>query len=176
MSAPPVEYVYALYNFEAENPDEVSFRVGERVLVVEKDEAYGDGWYQGTNERGETGLFPFSYTTTDESAALMMLNGGFQSEEGAAQTAPAAGAASQGTTAYGAQDRGVMHSTMNDIENALSELHTAEPQHTLSGGHTEDDVEREFQARAAARAELARNAQRSLQSVSYTHLTLPTKA
>lgn len=164
MSAPPVEYVYALYNFEAENPDEVSFRVGERVLVVEKDEAYGDGWYQGTNERGETGLFPFSYTTTDESAALMMLNGGFQSEEGAAQTAPAAGAASQGTTAYGAQDRGVMHSTMNDIENALSELHTAEPQHTLSGGQTEDDVEREFQARAAARAELARNAQRSLQS------------
>ena len=164
MSAPPVEYVYALYNFEAENPDEVSFRVGERVLVVEKDEAYGDGWYQGTNERGETGLFPFSYTTTDESAALMMLNGGFQSEEGAAQTAPAAGGASQGTTAYGAQDRGVMHSTMNDIENALSELHTAEPQHTLLGGQTEDDVEREFQARAAARAELARNAQRSLQS------------
>ena len=163
MSAPPVEYVYALYNFEAENPDEVSFRVGERVLVVEKDEAYGDGWYQGTNERGETGLFPFSYTTTDESAALMMLNGGFQSEEGAAQTAPAAGAASQGTAAFGAQDRGVMHSTMNDIENALSELHTAEPPQGMSRG-LEDDVEREFQARAAARAELARTAQKSLQS------------
>ena len=163
MSAPPVEYVYALYNFEAENPDEVSFRVGERVLVVEKDEAYGDGWYQGTNERGETGLFPFSYTTTDESAALMMLNGGFQSEEGAAQTAPAAEAASQGTAAFGAQDRGVMHSTMNDIENALSELHTAEPPQGMSRG-LEDDVEREFQARAAARAELARNAQKSLQS------------
>ena len=163
MSAPPVEYVYALYNFEAENPDEVSFRVGERVLVVEKDEAYGDGWYQGTNERGETGLFPFSYTTTDESAALMMLNGGFQSEQGAAQTAPAAGAASQGTAAFGAQDRGVMHSTMNDIENALSELHTAEPPQGMSRG-LEDDVEREFQARAAARAELARNAQKSLQS------------
>ena len=163
MSAPPVEYVYALYNFEAENPDEVSFRVGERVLIVEKDEAYGDGWYQGTNERGETGLFPFSYTTTDESAALMMLNGGFQSEEGAAQTAPAAGAASQGTAAFGAQDRGVMHSTMNDIENALSELHTAEPPQGMSRG-LEDDVEREFQARAAARAELARNAQKSLQS------------
>ena len=163
MSAPPVEYVYALYNFEAENPDEVSFRVGERVLVVEKDEAYGDGWYQGTNERGETGLFPFSYTTTDESAALMMLNGGFQSEQGASQTAPAAGAASQGTAAFGAQDRGVMHSTMNDIENALSELHTAEPPQGMSRG-LEDDVEREFQARAAARAELARNAQKSLQS------------
>ena len=163
MSAPPVEYVYALYNFEAENPDEVSFRVGERVLIVEKDEAYGDGWYQGTNERGETGLFPFSYTTTDESAALMMLNGGFQSEQGAAQTAPAAEAASQGTAAFGAQDRGVMHSTMNDIENALSELHTAEPPQGMSRG-LEDDVEREFQARAAARAELARNAQKSLQS------------
>lgn len=173
MSAQPVEYVYALYNFEAENPDEVSFRVGERVLVVEKDEAYGDGWYQGTNERGETGLFPFSYTTTDESAALMMLNGGFQPEEGAAQTAPAAGAASQGTTAYGAQDRGVMHSTMNDIENALSELNTSEPQQTIPGGNAEDDMEREFQARAAARAELARNAQKSLQSQEETAWKAP---
>ena len=75
MSTQPVEYVYALYNFDAENPDEVSFRVGERVLVVEKDDAYGDGWFQGTNERGETGLFPFSYTTYDESAAMTMLNG-----------------------------------------------------------------------------------------------------
>ena len=51
MSAPPVEYVYALYNFEAENPDEVSFRVGERVLVVEKDEAYGDGSVSYTHLR-----------------------------------------------------------------------------------------------------------------------------
>ena len=75
MAKQPLEYVFALYNFDAENPDEVSFKVGERVLVVEKDEAYGDGWFQGTNERGETGLFPFSYTTYDEAAARMMLNG-----------------------------------------------------------------------------------------------------
>ena len=71
MAANP-EYVYALYNFEAENPDEVSFKVGERVLVIEKDDAYGDGWFQGTNIRGETGLFPFSYTTYDQPVALKL--------------------------------------------------------------------------------------------------------
>ena len=81
----------------------------------------------------------------------------------AVAAAPAAGAATQGTTDYDTQDRGVMHSTMSDIENALSELHTAEPPQGMSRG-LEDDVEREFQARAAARAELARNAQKSLQS------------
>ena len=53
---------------------------------------------------------------------------------------------------------------MSDIENALSELNTSEPQQPMPGGPAEDDLEREFQARAAARAELARNAQKSLKS------------
>ena len=125
-----VEYVYALYHFEAENPDEVSFRVGERVQVVEKDDAYGDGWFLGTNPRGETGLFPFSYTTYDEAAARKMA-------EGAA--APA--------------QRGVMHSTLADIDQALTELHT---------GDAREDEEHDFAARSAAREELAKNAQKEL--------------
>ena len=41
-----VEKVYALHDFDAENPDEVSFKAGEAVIVVEKDDAYGDGWWQ----------------------------------------------------------------------------------------------------------------------------------
>lgn len=40
------ERVYALHDFDAENPDEVSFKAGETVIVVEKDDAYGDGWWQ----------------------------------------------------------------------------------------------------------------------------------
>ena len=40
------EYVYALHDFQAEHEDEVSFRAGERIEVLEKDDQYGDGWWQ----------------------------------------------------------------------------------------------------------------------------------
>ena len=40
------EYVYALHDFLPEHEDEVSFHAGERIEVVEKDDLYGDGWWQ----------------------------------------------------------------------------------------------------------------------------------
>lgn len=40
------EYVYALHDFTPENEDEVPFRLGEPIEVIEKDDAYGDGWWQ----------------------------------------------------------------------------------------------------------------------------------
>lgn len=40
------EYVYALHDFLPEHDDEVEFRAGERIEVVEKDDLYGDGWWQ----------------------------------------------------------------------------------------------------------------------------------
>lgn len=40
------EYVYAQHDFAPENPDEVSFKIGDRIEVIEKDELYGDGWWQ----------------------------------------------------------------------------------------------------------------------------------
>jgi len=40
------EYVYALHDFLPEHQDEVAFRAGERIEVVEKDDLYGDGWWQ----------------------------------------------------------------------------------------------------------------------------------
>ncbi|KAI1795003.1 hypothetical protein LXA43DRAFT_993043 [Ganoderma leucocontextum] len=58
------DYVYALHDFAPENPDEVSFKIGDRIEVVEKDELYGDGWWQGRNPAGRVGLFPQSYTST----------------------------------------------------------------------------------------------------------------
>lgn len=39
-------FVYGLHAFIAENEDEISFGPGERVLVLEKDDQYGDGWWQ----------------------------------------------------------------------------------------------------------------------------------
>ena len=38
--------VYAVHDFDAENPDELSFKAGERILVTEKDDQYQDGWWQ----------------------------------------------------------------------------------------------------------------------------------
>ncbi|KAF8204568.1 hypothetical protein BJ912DRAFT_938742 [Pholiota molesta] len=57
-----LEYVYALHDFLPEHEDEVSFHAGERIEVVEKDDLYGDGWWQGRNLAGKVGLFPVSYT------------------------------------------------------------------------------------------------------------------
>ncbi|KAJ1978303.1 hypothetical protein H4R34_003255 [Dimargaris verticillata] len=52
----------ALHEFRAEHEDEISFGAGERVVVLERDEVYNDGWWQGRNEEGQTGLFPVNFT------------------------------------------------------------------------------------------------------------------
>lgn len=62
------EYVYALHDFHPEHEDEVSFHAGERIEVVEKDDLYSDGWWQGRNLAGKVGLFPQSYTAPVPSA------------------------------------------------------------------------------------------------------------
>jgi len=40
------EYVYALFEFVPENPDELHFQAGECIEVIEKDDVYSDGWWQ----------------------------------------------------------------------------------------------------------------------------------
>jgi hypothetical protein len=40
------EYVYALFDFVPENPDEIYFKAGDRIEVVERDDVYSDGWWQ----------------------------------------------------------------------------------------------------------------------------------
>lgn len=40
------EYVYALFEFVPENPDEIYLKAGDRIEVLEKDDVYSDGWWQ----------------------------------------------------------------------------------------------------------------------------------
>ncbi|KAE8227137.1 hypothetical protein CF319_g335 [Tilletia indica] len=96
------DILWALHDFEAEQPDEVSFKAGEKIVVVEKDDEFSDGWYTGTNESGHTGLFPFAYTTTDQSLALQsklasthLHTGAEQAETTTPSTSTSAGLAQQ---------------------------------------------------------------------------------
>ncbi|KAH0840211.1 hypothetical protein J3R83DRAFT_1213 [Lanmaoa asiatica] len=57
------DYVYALHNFVPEHEDEIAFEAGQPIEVIEKDDQYNDGWWQGRNIAGKIGLFPQSYTT-----------------------------------------------------------------------------------------------------------------
>lgn len=41
-----IDVVYALHDFGAENEDELSFKSGDKIEVVEKDDEFGDGWWQ----------------------------------------------------------------------------------------------------------------------------------
>ncbi|KAI8878418.1 PH-domain-containing protein [Backusella circina FSU 941] len=61
-----LETVYAIHNFEAENDDELSFDIGEPVIVLQKDDGFGDGWWKGQNMNGVIGLFPMNYVSKEE--------------------------------------------------------------------------------------------------------------
>lgn len=40
-----METVYAIHDFNGDNPDEIAFKVGQPIRVIEKDEKYQDGWW-----------------------------------------------------------------------------------------------------------------------------------
>ncbi|KAI9136133.1 hypothetical protein BKA69DRAFT_1042806 [Paraphysoderma sedebokerense] len=61
MSDYPV--VYALHDFNAEDEDEVTFKVGDEIVVLEKDEEYNDGWWMGRTRDGQIGLFPANFVS-----------------------------------------------------------------------------------------------------------------
>ncbi len=56
-SAPNTKQAVALYDFEAENPSELSFKEGDLLTI--KNQPY-DGWFMA-ELRGESGLIPENY-------------------------------------------------------------------------------------------------------------------
>ncbi|KAF8900318.1 hypothetical protein CPB85DRAFT_1439599 [Mucidula mucida] len=164
------EYVYALHDFTPENDDEVSFHLGERIEVIEKDDAYNDGWWQGRNTSGKAGLFPQSYTSpnppagiassTDPSASSQPSSSADESStpkptSETQEPPPAILLNGQDTNGH---DIGVMTATMTDVQQAIEqlgkrrgELSDAEDTHSFSfassrgGADTENETDTEFE-------------------------------
>ncbi|KAL4076379.1 hypothetical protein J3A83DRAFT_4370556 [Scleroderma citrinum] len=120
------EYVYALHDFLPENEDEISFGAGEPIEVLEKDDQYNDGWWQGRNLEGTTGLFPQSYTTAV--VPIPVNSGPLQPLQELADAAslPGCDTGSQIGVAIGAPassvDGEVMKATMTDVQKAIEQL------------------------------------------------------
>ncbi|KAI1787017.1 SH3 domain-containing protein [Ganoderma leucocontextum] len=51
-------WAIALYDYDAGEDNEISFKEGERVTQIE---AVSEDWWQGTNQLGNVGLFPANY-------------------------------------------------------------------------------------------------------------------
>lgn len=142
------EYVYAVHEFKPENDDEIAFRIGERIEIVEKDDQYGDGWWSGRNAAGKIGLFPQSYTSpnppygapkspqkpepvreeTPPAPSLFQLQ---PLEETSEPEAPVQHVSSTTVTSPPAQTNGkkssdgdgqVMQATMSDVQRAIEQL------------------------------------------------------
>ncbi|KAK4052151.1 hypothetical protein OIV83_002446 [Microbotryomycetes sp. JL201] len=82
------DVVYGAHPFEAENSDELSFRRGERIIVLQRDEDFGDGWYEGKNEKGEQGLFPQSYTSPEPPSPSILSEDGASHGNGPGTATP----------------------------------------------------------------------------------------
>lgn len=75
----------ALYDFSSENPGEISITENEVVTLYSEQDV--EGWLEGTNSRGETGLFPASYVEilTNDSSDISSNNNGMSGDHGQAE-------------------------------------------------------------------------------------------
>ncbi|KAK0524738.1 hypothetical protein OC842_005738 [Tilletia horrida] len=155
------DVLWALHDFEAEQPDEISFKAGEKIVVVEKDDEFSDGWYTGTNEAGSTGLFPFAYTTTDYSLALQSKLASTHLHSGAEQAAStsAPDGASSSSAAAGAGN--AASSPVKKARRNSGDTDNFSIAETDAGAGGPSGTQSEYVPPSGGRAALAASAQRN---------------
>ncbi|KAL7280164.1 hypothetical protein ACG7TL_006583 [Trametes sanguinea] len=60
----PGEYVRGLYSYKASGPDEIDVEEGKLIRLTDGPTGgrnYADGWWEGVDENGNTGIFPSNY-------------------------------------------------------------------------------------------------------------------
>jgi len=60
--------VVAIYDYEANSEDELSFFVGDKIKILEMNDE--KGWWRGAKEDGTEGTFPSNYVTFVEDDKL----------------------------------------------------------------------------------------------------------
>ena len=55
-------YVWAIFNFPGTTEEDLPLVIGDRIEVLMTDDEFNDGWWEGRNDAGRTGLFPKIYT------------------------------------------------------------------------------------------------------------------
>ncbi|THG96991.1 hypothetical protein EW026_g4932 [Hermanssonia centrifuga] len=115
------EYVYALHDFTPQIADEIAFKAGDAIEVIEKDDLYQDGWWQGRNPDGKIAVaFPDSPHVP--SAALHTLSEEADSLGGTSATyTPPNGATDERerTLSHGEV---TMQATLTDVQKAIEQL------------------------------------------------------
>ncbi|EJU06671.1 hypothetical protein DACRYDRAFT_113317 [Dacryopinax primogenitus] len=162
------EFVYALHDFVAEHEDEIPFRAGESIEIIERDDEFGDGWWQGRNLAGKTGLFPQNYTTSSPPFPMSASN---LSQFSNAPSEPPAIALSVPGAPEGSSQ---MAQTLGDVQEALDQLgagsrltpHDADRGSVSIASGTDDESELEADPESARnwgnRQLLAESARREL--------------
>lgn len=85
-------YVRALYDFTGEaSTSEISITTGEVLTVTRTD--VGEGWWEGKNSKGQTGLFPAAYVEVLSAVESAQIANGGASRQAAAAASNAAAAA-----------------------------------------------------------------------------------
>ncbi|KAI6243942.1 hypothetical protein M3Y99_00061600 [Aphelenchoides fujianensis] len=65
-----LEVVVALYSFDAQNSEELSFRKGERLDIIDHP-AYDPDWFKARNAEGAVGLVPTNYIEVPRSSTTL---------------------------------------------------------------------------------------------------------
>ncbi|KAJ1565815.1 Mediator of RNA polymerase II transcription subunit 7, partial [Nowakowskiella sp. JEL0078] len=59
----PPFLVFGKFAFKSEEEDEISFNVGDPIVVLELDSEFSDGWWKGRSVFGQCGLLPENHVT-----------------------------------------------------------------------------------------------------------------